>query len=134
MFKIHTIDDGAMPPLENLKANAATAYEVGMILAVNASGEAVKGGADSTGAQTYLCAGVLPAGSAGKFVPAYRLKDTMVLEAPFTVAATSVQLGQRLTLSADGLGLTATVTNGVAEVVGINGTAVGDTALVRLKQ
>ena len=44
---------------------------------------------------------------------------------------TSVKLGDKVTIYTDGLQVTATTTSGVAEVVGMDGTAAGSTVLVR---
>ena len=55
----------------------------------------------------------------------------MMFETTFQAAATGVNLGDKVTLHTDGLQVTATKTSGVAEVVGMDGTAVGDKVRVR---
>ena len=48
------------------------------------------------------------------------------------MAASSIVPGNKVTLSADGLQVTATTTGGVAQVVDMDGTAAGDKVRVRL--
>ena len=56
----------------------------------------------------------------------------MVFETTFSAAATSVKLGNKVTLHAsDGMSVTATTTDGVAEVVYMDGTASGSMCRVR---
>ena len=55
----------------------------------------------------------------------------MIFATTWSVAASRVHIGDKVTLSADGLQVTATTTSGVAEVVGMDGTAAGDTVYVR---
>jgi hypothetical protein len=69
--------------------------------------------------------------TAGTVIPVFRAHSTMIFETVNTAAFTSVNIGDKVTLSADGLGVTATTTGGVAEVVGFNDTAAGSRVLVR---
>ena len=46
-----------------------------------------------------------------------RVNKDMIFETTFAAAATSVKLGSKVTLHTDGLQVTATTTNGVAEIV-----------------
>ena len=55
----------------------------------------------------------------------------MVFQAPLTAVGTALKVGDKVTLSADGLGVTAATAAGVAEIVQIDGTSVGSTVKVR---
>ena len=58
----------------------------------------------------------------------------MIFEVPFSAAPTSVNVGAKVTIGADGLTVTATATDGVATVFDKNGaTATGDKCLVQFK-
>ena len=60
-----------------------------------------------------------------------RVLPDMMFETTFQAAASSVKLGDKVTLHTDGLQVTATTASGVAEVVGMDGTAAGDRVRVR---
>lgn len=69
--------------------------------------------------------------AAGDLIPVIRVHEDMVFETTFSAAATSVKLGDKVTLHASsGMEVTAT-TGGACEVVGMDGAAVGDTVRVR---
>ena len=68
---------------------------------------------------------------AGDIIPVIRVGKDMILETTFAAAATSIKLGDKGTLHTDGLQVTATTTNGVAEVVYMDGTASGSMCRVR---
>ena len=55
----------------------------------------------------------------------------MLFATTWSAAASAVDAGDLVTLSADSMEVTATTTSGVAEVVSMDGTAVGDTVYVR---
>ena len=69
--------------------------------------------------------------TAGDIIPVLRVLPDMMFETTFQAAATAIKLGDKVTLHTDGLQVTATKTNGVAEVVGMDGTAAGDRVRVR---
>ena len=70
--------------------------------------------------------------TAGDIIPVIRVGKDMILETTFAAAATSIKLGDKVTLHTNGLQVTATTTNGVAEVVYMDGTASGSMCRVRL--
>lgn len=134
-FKIYSTDDNRVPGIEYLPASAITP-KVGMALTQTTGQLALATGqlALATGATapTYIsmcekdgeC-------TAGDIIPVIRVGKDMILETTFAAAATSIKLGDKVTLHTDGLQVTATTTNGVAEVVYMDGTAIGSMCRVR---
>lgn len=127
-FKVHSTDDGRVPGIEYLPCGAITPV-VGMALVQTSGNLAIAAGANKP---TYIsmCERET-ACTAGDLIPVMRVQPDMIFETTFSAAATSIKLGSKVTLSADGLQATATTTDGVAEVVGMDGTAVG--AVVRVR-
>jgi len=123
------MDDGAQPPIEYHPSKAGDVYQVGTILKMDANA-VTQADVDEAGDQLYFCAGELT-GEADKLVPVYRIRRSQVYCAPWTVAATSIVPGDKVTLSADRRGLTATKAKGLAEVIRMDGKAIGDVAYVR---
>lgn len=128
-FKIYKTDDGRIPGIEYLPCSAITP-KVGMALVQSSGNLAI---ATGTTAPTYisLCEKD-SACTAGDIIPVIRVSKDMVFETTFSAAATSVKLGNKVTLHAsDGMSVTATTTDGVAEVVYMDGTASGAMCRVR---
>lgn len=127
-FKIYSTDDNRVPGIEYLPANAITP-KVGMALTLTAGQLALV--TDAT-APTYIsmcekdgkC-------TAGDIIPVIRVGKDMILETTFAADATSIKLGNKVTLHEDGLRVTATTASGVAEVVYMDGTASGSMCRVR---
>lgn len=128
-FKIHKIDDGRIPGIEYLPCGAITP-KVGMALVQSAGNLAI---ATGTTAPTYISMCEKDSAcAAGDIIPVIRVSKDMVFETTFSAAATSVKLGNKVTLHAsDGMSVTATTTDGVAEVVYMGGTASGSMCRVR---
>ena len=128
-FKIHSIDDNRVPGIEYLPASAITP-KVGMALTQTGGNLAL---ATGTTAPTYLsmCERET-ACTAGDIIPVIRVHKDMILETTFSAAATSIKPGDKVTIAADGLQVTATTASGVAEVVYIDGTASGSMCRVRV--
>ena len=127
-FLIHSTDDGRVPGIEYLPCAAITP-KVGMAL-VQSSGNL--GIASGTNKPTYIsmCERET-ACTAGDLIPVMRVQPDVIYETTWSVAGTSVKLGSKVTLATSGLQVTATTESGVAEVVGIVGTAVGEAVRVR---
>lgn len=127
-FKIYSTDDNRVPGIEYLPASAITP-KVGMALTQTTGQLELATGAT---APTYIsmcekdgkC-------TAGDIIPVIRVGKDMILETTFAVAATSIKLGDKVTLYTDGLQVTATTASGVAEVVYMDGTASGSMCRVR---
>ena len=128
-FKIHSVDDNRVPGIEYLPCGAITP-KVGMALIQSGGNLAI---ATGTNAPTYIsmCERET-ACTAGDVIPVVRVLHDMIFETNFSAAASAVKLGSKVTLHAsDGLQVTATTTDGVAEVVYMDGTASGSMCRVR---
>lgn len=107
----------------DIPATAGEAYKIGEALVIT-GGKATKCGAAAK--PTHICSQNLKAGESDHVV-AYPISGTMVFEAEITAAPTSLAAGSKVTLSADGLAVTATTQSGVAEIVDLRGaTKAGD--------
>lgn len=127
-FKIYSTDDNRVPGIEYLPASAI-APKVGMALTQTAGQLALA--TDAT-APTYISMCEKDSKcTAGDIIPVIRVGKDMILETTFEAAATSIKLGDKVTLHTDGLQVTATTDNGVAEVVYMDGTASGSMCRVR---
>ena len=127
-FMIHSTDDGRTPAMEYLpagtitpKAGLALVQTAGLLVA--AAGPAAPGYI-SMCERTEACA-------AGDIIPVVRVSGDIIFETAFTADAGAVKLGDKVTVSADGLGVTATTAGGVAEVVYMDGTENGSMCRVR---
>lgn len=127
-FKIRMVDGGRVPGIEYLPCGAITP-KVGMALTQASGNLAIASG---TTAPTYVSMIEKEAAcTAGEIIPVMRVLPDMVFETTFQAAATSVKLGDKVTLHTDGLQVTAMTTGGVAEVTEMEGTAAGDAVCVR---
>ncbi len=126
-FKIHVTADGLVPAVEYLPAGAITPK---VVLALTQTGGLL---VSAVGAQApsyiSMCEREL-ACEAGEVIPVVRVSGDMIFETTFSADADSVALGDKVTISADGLSVTAT-TGGPAEVVYIDGTEKGSMCRVR---
>lgn len=128
-FKIYKTDDGRIPGIEYLPCSAITP-KVGMALVQSSGNLAI---ATGTTAPTYISMCEKDSAcTAGDIIPVIRVSKDMVFETNFSAAATSINLGDKVTLhDSDGMQVTATTTSGVAEVVYMDGTASGSMCRVR---
>ncbi len=121
-------DHGAVAPFEYLPASAITP-KAGLALVLTNGLLAIAAG---TTAPTYICMMDADAAvTAGTIIPVIRVDKGMIFETTFNLSAASIKLGNKVTLSANGLQVTNTTTNGVAEVVHMDGTTSGSTCCVR---
>ena len=127
-FLIHSVDDNRVLGLEYLPCSAITP-KVGMALVQTSGNLALASG---TTAPTYISMCERDtACTAGELIPVVRVQQDIIFGVPAQAAMTSVKLGDKVTIYTDGLQVTATTASGVAEVVGMDGTAAGSTVLVR---
>lgn len=127
-FKIHTIDNASVLPIEELPASAIVP-EVGMAL-IMSGGQLVK--ATGTTKPAYICVTHRDAAVAeGENIQVLRVNPGTIFETTFAAAATAVKAGSKVTIHTDAMNVTATTEGGVAEIVAMNGTAAGDSCLVR---
>lgn len=127
-FLIHSTDDGRVLPWEYLPAGAITP-KVGMALTQTNGNLALASG---TTVPTYISMREQDTAlTAGDMIPVVRVQPDVIFETELSAAGTSLKVGQKVTLETDGLRVTATTTEGVAELVEILGTAIGDKVRVR---
>lgn len=127
-FLINSVDDNRVLGLEYLPCSAITP-KVGMALVQTSGNLALASG---TTAPTYISMCERDtACTAGELIPVVRVQKDIIFGVPAQAAMTSVKLGDKVTIHTDGLQVTATTASGVAEVVGMDGTAAGSTVLVR---
>lgn len=127
-FLTYQNQGGIVPGLEYLPAGAITP-KIGMTLVMTNGNLAVCG---ATTRPQYICmTSADEALTAGTVIPVFRVLEDMLFATTWSAAASAVNAGNKVTLSSDGLEVTATTTSGVAEVVSMDGTAVGDTVYVR---
>lgn len=137
MFIPHKTDDGRIPTVEYLPAGAITP-KLGLALTQTAGGLAqtqtagnltVAGG---TTKPTYICmTEKSTAVAAGTVIPVQRVSSDLIYETVSSEAFTSIKQGNKVTIATDGLRVTATTTDGVAEVVAVEDTAAGGKVYVR---
>lgn len=128
MFIPYKTDDGRVPAWEYLPASAITP-KVGLALVLT-SGQLAK--ASGTTKPTYICMTEKDAAvTAGEIIPVVRVNADMILETTFSAAATSVVPGAKVTVATDGMQVTGTTTDGIAEVVELDGTTAGSKVRVR---
>ena len=123
-FLRHTMDVGLTPPIEYHPGEAGETIVLGEALTMTA-GALTKCGA--TAKPDYIAVGPVKEGT----VPVIKVQDYILFDVPLTVAGNALTVGSKVTIAATGLGVTATTEGGVATIVKINGTAVGDTVTVR---
>lgn len=128
MFRVFKTDDGRNCPIEYLPAGAITP-KLGMALTVSAGKLAVAAG---TTRPAYISmTEAHSAVTAGTVIPVIRVSEDIIYETENSASFTGVNVGSKVTLDSTGTKVTATTTDGVAEVVGIEGTAVGSKIHVR---
>ena len=127
-FLIHSVEGGYIPSWEYHPCSAITPV-VGMALYQNAGNLAMASG---TTMPTFVSMTEREAAlTAGDIIPVVQVNEDIIWETEWSASATSIKPGQKVTIASDGLRVTAT-TGGVAQVVDMDGTAVGDKVRVRL--
>lgn len=120
---------GKTPIQKELPATASTEYKLGDALAYGSAGTIVK--ATGTTKPEFICASKDFTAEAGDFVVGQVIEEDMEFKTTFSAAATSIKLGNKVTIGADGDSVTATTTNGIAEVIEMNGTASGSEVVIK---
>lgn len=130
MFIPRIYDGGQPAPWELQPAGASLAAKVGMALYL-ASGVLAK--ATATQKPEFICMEDTTAGAtAGEtYLHVIRVQPTIEFETVLSEASASIARGAKYTIGTDAGSITATATNGVAEVVDYEGKAQGDKVTVR---
>ena len=127
-FLIHSIDDGHVPAWEYLPCSAITP-KVGMAL-VQSSGNLTT--ASGTTAPTFISMVERDSAvTAGDLIPVIRVSKDIVFGTTLSAAGSSLKKGQKVTIASNGLQVTATTTDGVAEIVDVIDAASGGEVRVR---
>ena len=127
-FMIQSTGDHRVPVNKMLPCGAITP-KVGMAMVLANGTLAI---ATGTTKPTHICVEEhQTAVAAGTLIHVHQVEPDITWGAPLTVAGTSLKQGQKVTIAADGLAVTATTENGVAQIEKICGTGVDDLVHVR---
>lgn len=112
------------PVTMELPTTASETYKVGETLKI-ATGALTK--ASGTDVPTYVsCANYVAPASGQKKLPVCKINPVQIYRVPLQAAGTSLVVGDKVTIHTTGLEVTATTTSGVATILEIEGTAVGN--------
>lgn len=128
MFRLSSMKVGLTPPIEYKTATASESYAVGEALKLASGKVTLCSGAVKP---EFVCVG--PANDAGE-VPCVAVQDYMEFETTLAVApadSATIGVGDKVTIHTDGMQVTATKTSGVAQIVALDGQAVGDRVVVK---
>lgn len=125
MFKLFK-KDADIPVVKEIAA-AAGSYKVGQTLGFNASGLLEQSGGTNVPEYICACATTVASGFAIAVNPVYR--DTEYLTV-FSADGSSIKAGEKVTISTTFDSVTATKTNGVAEVIEKLGTGASGTEVI----
>lgn len=128
-FKTHTVDDGRVPPMESMPAGTITP-EIGMALKLTGGKLAVAKGAERP-SYISMTERKTPCED-GEAIPVIRAGADIVWETAIPAALTGVKVGDMVTITADGMSVTATK-GGAAEIVSMDGTEAGSLVRVRFR-
>lgn len=128
-MKLHTTQTASYPALVEVPCAAGTEYKIGMALNVTAGAAALASG---TTVPTHICF-AKKTGVEGETVQAIRVLKGETFEAPLPADGAALKIGDKVTIAADGIGVTATTTSGIAQIVGFmtEAKAAGDGVLVK---
>lgn len=127
-FIPYSSDDGRVPAWEYIPAGAITP-KIGLALAYSAGKLAI-----ATGKPEYICMrDETAAVASGTVIPVIAVSPGIVFQTQNTASLSSVKEGESVTLAADGMGITATTSSGVAKIVKKHGDAVGSEVLVKFE-
>lgn len=127
-FLIHSTADHRVPVNELMPCGAITP-KVGMAMALSGGKLAIAAG---TTKPTHICVEERAAACAdGELIHVISAEADVTFEAPLTAAGAALKVGDKVTVAAGGLGVTATTEGGTAQIVKICGTGVGEKVRVR---
>ena len=110
MFDLKKIENGRMnvPEPEYFDAKASTEIQIGQALSLQSGVLAPVGG---TTKPEFISLGYVSTSATKREIPVCRVNDEQVYEVSVTAAPTSLKVGNKVTLSADGKEVTATTTD-----------------------
>lgn len=121
----HHFDKPGVPPIEYHDGKAGEEFVCGELLTLGEDGLTK---CAPTKSPTHLCVGKRQLNGT---VPATRVHPDIEYAGPLTEDGKALKIGNKVTVSAEATGFTATTTGGVAEIVAMEGTAPGDLVRVR---
>lgn len=121
-------DKGVPEPFEYYPVTTSETVAVGEALKL-ASGKLTK--ASGTDTPEFIAMQPVTAAPAGSVIAVIRVQKDVEYETSLSVASASIAVGAKYTLDTTGTAITATTTNGVAEVTSFDGKAAGDRVRVR---
>lgn len=128
MFMLSRMLVGNTPPIVYMQPTDSKSYQVGEALKLASGKVTLCSGAV---APSHVCVGPIDDNGV---VPCVEVQKYMEFETTLGVApadSATVGVGDKVTLHTDGMQVTATKTNGVAEVTGIDGQTVGSRVTVK---
>lgn len=125
MFGYHHFDKGTVPPIEYHIGKTGEEFHLGEALTLGDGGLTR---CEATEIPTHICVGPRMADGT---VPATRVQSDIEYTATLTADGAALKVGDKVTISDDGLGVTATTASGVAKITVLEGTGEGDTVRVR---
>lgn len=112
------------PVTMELPTTASETYKVGETLKIATGALTKASGAD---VPTYVsCANYVAPATGNKKLPVCKINPGQIYRVPLQAAGTSLVVGDKVTIHTTGLEVTATTTSGVATILEIEGTAVGN--------
>lgn len=114
-FLIHTTDDNRIPSFEYLPADGLVP-KIGMALSM-AGGVLVQAVGTQTPTYISMCEKET-ACAEGDIIPVVRVQPDIVFGTSSTEDMAAVSIGEKVTISEDAMGVTATTASGIAEIVG----------------
>ena len=132
MFDLKKIENGRMnvPEPEYFMAKASTEIQIGQAVAL--TGGVLAPVTAGTTKPEFISLGYVSASAEKREVPVARVNDEQVYEVAVSASPSSLQVGSKVTLTTDGLEVTATTASGVATIVNLKGaSAEGDKVLVK---
>lgn len=128
MILPYSYDKAKPDHFEYKPVTGSLSIKVGTALAFSGGKLAI---ATGTTKPEYISMTEIASTTDGEDIAVIRVSDDTVYETELAVASSAIALGAKYTLDTNGEKITATTTNGVAEVVAFEGKAAGDKVRVR---
>ncbi len=128
MILPYSYDKAKPDHFEYKPVTGSLSIKVGTALAFSGGKLAI---ATGTTKPEYISMTEIASTTDGGDIAVIRVSDDTVYETELAVASSAIALGTKYTLDTNGEKITATTTNGVAEVVAFEGKAAGDKVRVR---
>ena len=122
MFKLKSTLINSTPVIEYMEGNAGETFKSGEALVLS-KGKLTK--CSGANAPAFVCVGDVAGNSQGtSLVPVFRVTEHYIFSVPSVEGIDGLTIGDTVTLSDDGMGITAETDGGVAEIVALCGETV----------